>query len=208
MVSKADLHRLIDELPEPALPAAAHLLTALEAREASPTSPADALLGEAEKLAGDANDPDAAELARIVETLTGYGRRRTSAAGRRVHPVKRSGSPVVARKVRRRRFTTDTLSSEPMTVGEVGERHTNRWILMEVHERGERGAAKGGIVLAIGRRRADIQAALFKAFREPNMQSQGYYTFLAQRPIPPGSEGLAIIERNQLRSAMRGSRRR
>lgn len=39
MVTKADLHRLIDELPETALPIAQRLLTELEADEAAPYVP-------------------------------------------------------------------------------------------------------------------------------------------------------------------------
>ncbi len=188
MVTKADLHRLIDELPEPALPAAERLLVALEAQ-------GPAFLHDA-------------TVVHVDDVLTGPVHLRAAATNGRMQPTKRGVSPAAMRKVRRSRFTTDQPSPEPMTVDEVGERHTNRWILMEVHESDARGAARSGIVLAVGRRRADIQEALFKALREPNMQSQGYYTFRAHRPIPPGPEGLAMIERNQLRSARRDIRRR
>jgi hypothetical protein len=95
-----------------------------------------------------------------------------------------------------------------MTVDEVGERYTNRWILMEVTERDERDAPIAGIVLAIGRKEADIQEATMKALREPNLQSKGYYTFRAYRRVPPGPEGIAMIEETILRSARRGIRKR
>ncbi|MHB8576939.1 MAG: hypothetical protein ACYDCQ_16620 [Dehalococcoidia bacterium] len=39
MVTKADLHRLIDALPEPALPVAERFLAQLEADEAAPLIP-------------------------------------------------------------------------------------------------------------------------------------------------------------------------
>jgi len=62
---------------------------------------------------------------------------------------------------------------EPMTIDEVGERYTNKWILMDVTECDARDAPVAGIVLAIGRKEADIQEATMKALREPNLHSQG-----------------------------------
>jgi len=97
---------------------------------------------------------------------------------------------------------------QPMTVDEVGERYTNKWILMEVTECDERDAPTAGIVLAIGRKEADIQEATMKALREPNLRSKGYYTFRAYRRVPPESEGFAMIQETILRSARRGIRRR
>lgn len=92
----------------------------------------------------------------------------------------------------------------PMTVDEVGERYTNRWIVIDVTERDEYDVPVAGGVLAIGKKEADIHEATMKALREPNLRSKGYFTWRAYRRVPPGSEGSAMIQETLLRSARRG----
>jgi len=103
---------------------------------------------------------------------------------------------------------TEHAAPQVLTVDEVGERYTNKWILMEVTERDERDAPVAGVILAIGRKEADIHEATMKALKEPNLQSKGYYTFRAYRRVPPGPEGFAMIEETILRNARRGIRKR
>jgi hypothetical protein len=103
---------------------------------------------------------------------------------------------------------TEQAMPQPMTVDEVGERYTNKWVLMEVTECDEYDTPVAGIVLAIGKREADIQDATMKALREPNLQSKGYFTWRAYRRVPPGPEGSAIIQETILRSVRRGIRKR
>jgi hypothetical protein len=98
--------------------------------------------------------------------------------------------------------------SQVMTVDEVGERYTNKWILMEVTECDEYDVPVAGVVLAIGKKEADIHEATMKALREPNLQSKGYFTWCAYRRVPPGPEGDAMIQETILRSVSRGIRKR
>src|SRR5947207_1329014 len=89
----------------------------------------------------------------------------------------------------------DPQSLGELTVDEVCELFEDEWILMRVTERDEFDAPCRGVVVAVRKKRNDIQPAALEAVEDAKQNGTPYYIFKAFKRIRSGAEWVAALNR-------------
>jgi hypothetical protein len=89
----------------------------------------------------------------------------------------------------------DPQSLGELTIDEVCERFEDQWAFMRITERDEYHAPAKGVVVAIGKKRMDIQPTVMASIEEAKRTGTQYYIFKAFKRIHSGAEWVEALNR-------------